>query len=58
MSPQDLLTHLDQGRLWGAPPSADPAFDLQMDPRQWGPLKDELTALFLTKICQDELNDR
>lgn len=28
MSPQDLLTHLDQGRLWSAPPSADPAFDL------------------------------
>ncbi|WP_017670107.1 CaiB/BaiF CoA-transferase family protein [Blastomonas sp. AAP53] len=28
---------------------SDPAFDLQMDPRQWGPLKDRLTALFLTK---------
>lgn len=27
----------------------DPAFDLQMDPRQWGPLKEKLTALFLTK---------
>lgn len=27
----------------------DPAFDLQMDPRQWGPLKDKLTALFLSK---------
>ncbi len=28
---------------------SDPAFDAQMDPRQWGPLKDKLTALFLTK---------
>ncbi|MBL0916762.1 MAG: CoA transferase, partial [Sphingopyxis sp.] len=28
---------------------ADPAFDLQMDPSQWGPLKDKLTALFATK---------
>ena len=27
----------------------DTAFDLQMDPRQWGPLKEKLTALFLTK---------
>ncbi len=27
----------------------DPAFDLQMDPRQWGPLKEKLTALFLTR---------
>ena len=27
----------------------DPAFDAQMDPRQWGPLKDKLTALFLTR---------
>jgi alpha-methylacyl-CoA racemase len=28
---------------------ADPAFDAQMDPRQWGPLKEKLTALFLTR---------
>lgn len=28
MSPQDLLTHLDQARLWSVPPSTDPAFDL------------------------------
>lgn len=28
MSPQDILAHLDQGRLWPAPISADPAFDL------------------------------
>lgn len=27
----------------------DPAFDAQMDPRQWVSLKDKLTALFLTK---------
>lgn len=27
----------------------DPAFDAQMDPRQWGPLKERLTTLFLTK---------
>ena len=27
----------------------DPAFDAQMDPRQWGALKDKLTALFLTR---------
>lgn len=27
----------------------DPAFDAQMDPAQWGPLKDKLTALFATK---------
>lgn len=27
----------------------DKDFDAQMDPRQWGPLKDKLTALFLTK---------
>ena len=28
---------------------ADPAFDAQMDPSQWEPLKDKLTALFATK---------
>lgn len=28
MTPLDLLTHLDRGQLWSAPPSADPAFDL------------------------------
>jgi len=27
----------------------DPDFDAQMDPAQWGPLKDKLTALFATK---------
>jgi alpha-methylacyl-CoA racemase len=27
----------------------DPAFDAQMDPSQWGPLKDKLAALFATK---------
>ena len=27
----------------------DPDFDAQMDPSQWGPLKDKLTALFKTK---------
>jgi len=27
----------------------DSAFDAQMDPAQWGPLKDRLTALFATK---------
>ena len=27
----------------------DPDFDAQMDPSQWGPLKDKLTAMFLTK---------
>lgn len=27
----------------------DPSFDPQMDPSQWGPLKDKLTALFATK---------
>ena len=27
----------------------DPDFDAQMDPSKWGPLKDKLTALFLTK---------
>lgn len=29
--------------------SDDQEFDAQMDPRQWGPLKAKLTALFLTK---------
>lgn len=28
---------------------ADPAFDPQLDPSQWGPLKEKLTALFATK---------
>jgi 2-keto-4-pentenoate hydratase len=28
MTPQKLLDHLDQGRLWPTPLSADPAFDL------------------------------
>ena len=27
----------------------DPAFDPQMDPAQWGPLKEKLTALFATR---------
>ena len=34
----------------------DPDFDAQMDRRQWGPLKDKLTALFLTK-SRDEWCD-
>ncbi|WP_227339705.1 CaiB/BaiF CoA transferase family protein [Sphingopyxis sp. P8] len=29
--------------------SADPAFDAQLDPSQWGPLKEKLTALFATR---------
>jgi 2-keto-4-pentenoate hydratase len=28
MTPQDILDHLDQGRLWAAPISGEPAFDL------------------------------
>ncbi|MGE0347831.1 2-keto-4-pentenoate hydratase [Hydrogenophaga sp.] len=28
LAPQDLLDHLDQGRLWKAPLTSDPAFDM------------------------------
>ncbi|QYE35083.1 CoA transferase [Polymorphobacter sp. PAMC 29334] len=43
--------YVELRRLTGL--DADPAFDAQMDRASWGPLKDKLTALFLTRTRDD-----